>query len=383
MKVYQNLIACIFFSIICVLKKVKTYNDTIVRISMIGDILMHPLATAGSFNSNPVFNFDYMFEKLQVDLQQFDVNMVNLEIVLCAQKYGIKYFPRFSNRFEIAEALVRFGYNVVLKATNHVYDYGKEGIRLELEEWKTRFPEIHVTGAYQNKMDSERITFLTKKGIQLAVINFTTMSNRRVPPENSYMVNMHRKQDKKLIKQIKDAREQGAEYLIVCMHWGKEYSNTVSRRQKELVKRLYHLGVDLVIGTHPHVIQPVEWYGEKGKDRKMLVFYSLGNYINATSKVGKGFYRVFCDGMAYIEIERNRTTGKIDTRLGKFIPLITHIDKDQDLVQTYLVQDYTPELAEENRIKNRTDSSFTYEVMITYFKNIISDEFLTFNFTTT
>jgi len=136
--------------------------DEVVKISMIGDILMHQLATKGSFISNSTYNFDYMFEKFNVNIKKFDVNIVNLEIVLCAKKFGIKYFPRFSNRFEIADSLVNFGYNVILNATNHLYDYGKEEIQTELEEWKQKYPNVEVTGAYLTKEDSNKITYYKK-----------------------------------------------------------------------------------------------------------------------------------------------------------------------------------------------------------------------------
>jgi len=126
---------------------------------MIGDILMHQLATKGSFpsTSEATYNFEYMFEKFNVDLKKMDINLVNLEILLCAKKFNITYFPRFSNRFEIADSLIHFGYNVILKATNHVYDYGREGIISELEEWKEKYQDIPVTGAYLTKEDSEKI----------------------------------------------------------------------------------------------------------------------------------------------------------------------------------------------------------------------------------
>ena len=216
------------------------------------------------------------------------------------------------------------------------------------------------------------------------MINFTKFSNRKIPFNYTYMINIDKSKNNSRIKQnIEKAKEGGSEYIVVCMHWGKEYSNKANNQQKELVKLFYKLGVDLVIGTHPHVIQPVVWYKENNNNRKMLVFYSLGNYINATNRIGKGNYRLFCDGMAYIEIKRNNTTGKIETKTGKFVPLITHIEKDKDLVQTYLVKDYSPDLADENRIINRTDSTFNYKKMVKYFNNVITKEFLYFNFTNT
>lgn len=378
--IYKIITIILFFQLL-IIKKALSNNESTIKISMIGDILMHQLATKGSFLSNSTYNFDYMFDKFNVNIKDFDINIVNLEIVLCAEKFDIRYFPRFSNRFEIADSLVNFGYNVILKATNHAYDHGEEGIHTELEQWKQRYPEIQVTGAYLTKEDSEKITYITKKGMKLAIINFTIFSNRKIPPNNSYIINFGKNNTNKIENNIMKAKEEGAEYIIVCIHWGKEYSNKVNKRQKNLVKLFYKLGVDLVIGTHPHVIQPVKWYKEKGNKRKMLIFYSLGNFINATNNVGKGFYRVFCDGIAYVEIERNKVTGKIETKVGKFVPLITHIEKNKDLVQTYLVRDYSPELAEENRIITRTDSTFSYETMINYFKRVISKEFLYFNFT--
>jgi len=352
--------------------------DSRVRISMIGDILMHQLATKRGMISDTEYDFDYMFGKFNVNIKDFDVNIVNLEVLLNAKNGNLTYFPRFSNRFEVADSLVKFGYNVILKATNHSYDYKKQGIITELKEWKEKYPNILVTGAYLTKKDSQKITFITKKGIKMAILNFTRFTNRGIPKRNKYLINSYR--DKRFEENIERAKKGGAEYIIVCMHWGREYNNNIHETQKNLVKKFYNLGVDLVIGTHPHVIQPVQWYSESGNERKMLVYYSLGNFINASNTRRRGRYRVFCNGMAYIEIERNKETNKIETKVGKFVPLITHIDLKQDLVQTYLVKDYNIELAENNGIIKRNDNSFNYWKMYNHFDEFIHDEFLDYNF---
>jgi len=134
-----------------------------------------------------------------------------------------------------------------------------------------------VLGSYENKDDAEKITFFEIKGVKIALLNYCYGSNRKIK-KNKYIMN--KLQFNKLKNDVEKSRNEGAELIIVMPHWGKEYSLKINEYQKKWTKIFFELGVDLVIGTHPHVIQPVKVIEDKGRNKKMYVFYSIGNFIN-------------------------------------------------------------------------------------------------------
>lgn len=172
---------------------------------------------------------------------------------------------------------------------------------------------------------------------------------------------------------IEKARDEGAEFIIVCPHWGKEYALYVNEYQKYWTKIFFELGVNLVIGTHPHVIQQVKIIvDKKNKNKRMYIFYSLGNFINATSSRGKNVFHRF-----WVEWERDGNNKVIVKEL-KFIPLITHINIDKK-VTTFKVKDFNREMAEKNYVGIEYDRTFSYDLMIDTFKKVTDEKFLDFN----
>ena len=160
-------------------------------------------------------------------------------------------------------------------------------------------------------------------------------------------------------------------------HWGKEYSLKTNKYQNKWSKIFFELGVDIVIGTHPHVIQPVEIIEDKDKNRKMYIFYSLGNFINSTSSRKKNVFWRFLGGMAHIII--GKVNNKPVIKNIKFIPLITHIIPENKKVATFKVKDYSENMAKNNYVGIEYDKTFTYDNMIDVFKNTIDKDFLDFN----
>ena len=148
--------------------------------------------------------------------------------------------------------------------------------------------------------------------------------------------------------------EETADFTIVCPHWGTEYQLTPSAEQKYWTDIFLEGGADLVIGTHPQVIQPVEMIQDEGKE--MLVYYSLGNFVNWTSGTGDGVANRMVGGMAQIEVARENDDVVIKEYGVK--PLITHVSEGYGGVRTYALEDYTASLEQENLIKKQ-DSNFS------------------------
>ena len=160
-------------------------------------------------------------------------------------------------------------------------------------------------------------------------------------------------------------------------HWGKEYSLKSNIFQNKWSKIFFELGVDIIIGTHPHVIEPVKIMEDKDKNRKMYIFYSLGNFISSGASRKKNVFWRYLGGMAHIII--GKKNNKVIIKEVKFIPLITHIYPENKKVTTFKVKDYNENMAKNNYVGIRYDKTFSYDNMMDIFKNTIDKNFLDFD----
>lgn len=372
----RRLWVCVL-AIVCILagsgdvsaKEIQTDANTF-SLMMVGDNLLHKPVSESGRRKNGKYNYDSLFTHIKDEAESADAAMINQEVVLGGAKLGISGYPSFNGRYEVGDAIAKAGFNVVLHATNHSLDKGVAGIKNCLKFWRKKHPDIKVTGMNESAKAQNKITYIKKKGICVAILNYTYGTNGiRMPESMPYAVNMLTK--KKVARDVRKAKKK-ADFIVVCPHWGTEYNTGIDASQKRWAKYFLKIGVDLVIGTHPHVIEPVKWMKGKG-GRKMLVYYSLGNFVNSTSRRGAGVARQFYGGMAKVNLRRN-ADGKVVISKAKFIPLITH-KKANGKITTYKVADYTKKMAAKNRI-SRCDSGFSFKRMKAFFRKIVGKRFL-------
>lgn len=337
---------------------------------MVGDDLLHlPVSNSGR-QPDGSYNYNHLFKHIRKDVKRADLSMINQEVLLAGSQYGISGYPCFNGRYEVGDAIVKAGFRLVLHATNHSMDRGAAGVKSCLERWEKKHPKVIVTGMYNSQKDQNRITCYKKNGICVAILNYTYGTNGiPLPSDMPYAVNLLTRERVK--KDVKKARKK-ADFIIVCPHWGTEYNTGIDAMQKEWTKYFLKLGVDLVIGTHPHVIEPVQWKKDK-KGHRMLVYYSLGNYINSTVNRGTGVGKQFCSGMAKVTLQRQEN-GSVEISTAKFVPLITHWPADGKLT-TYKLSDYNKKLYGQSRVAN-CDAAFTYDEIKRFFRETISNRFL-------
>lgn len=372
----RRLWVCVL-AIVCILagsgdvsaKEIQTDANTF-SLMMVGDNLLHKPVSESGRRKNGKYNYDSLFIHIKDEAESADAAMINQEVVLGGAKLGISGYPSFNGRYEVGDAIAKAGFNVVLHATNHSLDKGVAGIKNCLKFWRKKHPDIKVTGMNESAKAQNKITYIKKKGICVAILNYTYGTNGiRMPESMPYAVNMLTK--KKVARDVRKAKKK-ADFIVVCPHWGTEYNTGIDASQKRWAKYFLKIGVDLVIGTHPHVIEPVKWMKGKG-GRKMLVYYSLGNFVNSTSRRGAGVARQFYGGMAKVNLRRN-ADGKVVISKAKFVPLITH-KKANGKITTYKVADYTKKMAAKNRI-SRCDSGFSFKRMKAFFRKIVGKRFL-------
>lgn len=333
--------------------KVEKKDASIV---MVGDVLLHEALSKSGLQADGTYNYDVFFEHVEKDIKSADIALINQEVILGGIELGISGYPCFNGVYEVGDALVKAGFDVILHATNHSLDKGTKGLNNCINFWKEKYPDISYTGINQSKEEQDSILVKEVNGIKIAVLNYTYGTNGiPMPKDMPFAVNLL---DEDKIRQDVAKAKKEADFVMVCPHWGTEYTLQETKEQKNWCNLFLELGVDLVVGTHPHVIEPVEWY-EREDGHKMLVYYSLGNYINSTASTEKNVAWRYIGAMAKVNIGTDEE-GNIIIKDYGVEPLVTQKESGTNGITTYKLSDYTQELADKNRAKNQ-DSKFSLQ----------------------
>lgn len=338
-----------------------------VSLVMVGDVLMHTKVYESGLMEDGSYNYDHMFAQVKDDIEAADIALVNQEVILGGRELGLSGYPAFNAAYEVGDSLVDAGFDVILHATNHALDKGKTGLLNCIHFWEEQYPDIAVLGIHESEEESQEIYIQEVNGIKLAILNYTYGTNGiSLPKDMPYAVEIWN--EEQIAADVTLAKEM-ADFVIVCPHWGTEYVLEETAAQREKAQFLADLGVDLVIGTHPHVVEPVKWVtGAGGNDT--LVYYSIGNFINATSGTGKGKAARMIGAMAEVTITKDEETQEVFISEYGVEPLVTHNVSGSGQITTYKLADYTEELAAQNEMIYQ-DASFS----ITYCEDICREVF--------
>ncbi len=341
----------------------EPFVPTTIDITMIGDMLLHDAVSQSGLMSDGTYNYDHFFAHVKDDIQKADIAIVNEEVILGGLELGISGYPCFNAVYEVGDALVKAGFNVVLQATNHTIDKGATGVDNCINFWKTNYPNIGVLGINQTAEDVNNIYVYEQGDIKVAILNYTYGTNGiALPTGREYIVNLL---DEERIKSDLKKANEIADFVIVCPHWGAEYTYEPVDDQRYWTTIFADNGADLVIGAHPHVIEPVEWVtGVNGN--KMLVYYSLGNFISAQDRAPR-----MLGAMANVTIE-NKENGEVFIKDYGVTPLVTHRIFGSGATTTYKLSDYTDALVSQNTILSH-DSSFSIPWMKSVCREVFGD----------
>ena len=319
--------------------------DTL-QIVMVGDMLMHEPILKSGLKEDGTYNFDHLFANVKETIEEADLAIANQETIMGGPGYGYTGYPSFNTPYALADAESKAGFDVLLFATNHAMDKGLRAIYNCMDYLDENHPEMTYLGINRSQKDqNENIYVYEKNGMKVAILNYTYGTNGiSLPSDRPYLVNLLKEQ--KIRADIQRA-EEIADFTIVCPHWGTEYNLGISRAQEKWAKIFLEEGVDLVIGAHPHVIEPVKWLiSEDGHE--MLVYYSLGNFVNGTSSTGHGVTNRMVGGIADVTLRRN-DTGEVEIAEYDAIEIVCHMGKGTDYT-VYYMEDYTEEMASKNLI---------------------------------
>ena len=347
-------------------------KETVISLVGVGDNLIHETVYLDAQNEDGTFNFEKMYANVRDDIQAADIAFINQETVLGGNELGLAGYPCFNSPTEIAQNLKDTGFTLANIASNHTLDRFQDGIDATIQA----FNEVGITvdGAYSSQEQFDTIPVFETKGVKFSFLAYTYGTNGIEPPNPwsiSYFDENQIRSDVARAKEISDV-------VIVSAHWGDEHAHVPNDFQTYYSQLFADLEVDLVIGTHTHSIEPVEWLtGVNGN--KTLVIYSLGNFIGGmltTNNAIGGMIK-----LDFVEKEENITIENV-----KWVPTFIHFEGDQNNIldvrynyQVYKLSQYTDELAQKHVLNGYEGESVSVAQIRELTESVISPEFLDLN----
>jgi poly-gamma-glutamate capsule biosynthesis protein CapA/YwtB (metallophosphatase superfamily) len=251
---------------------------TTIKLTFVGDLMCHtPQIEYAEINDNSL-DFNPAFREVKPFLENSDLTFGNFETVVLGNSKRFSGYPNFNSPAEYLKAIKNSGFDVLFTSNNHSMDQGKDGVISTLEKIKSFGMMPIGTNSSPRERDSLRI--INVKGIKLGLNSYSYgLNGRKLSSSNDFLVNII---DTIRIRQdILKLISKKIDVVIIYFHFGEEYSRSPSELQKEIVNKTFNYGADIIIASHPHVVQPVEFFcNPKARIKKGLIAYSLGNFFS-------------------------------------------------------------------------------------------------------
>ena len=292
-------------------------SDTTISMSVIGDIMCHNTQYNDAYNSKTgKYDFSYVFEDIKQYVENADIAIGNLETTFAGSKRGYSSYPTFNTPEAMADDLKELGIDVLSTANNHSLDKGYNGLVNTIDELNK--VGINHMGTYSSEEESNKILLLDVKGIKIAFLAYTYGTNGiPIPSGKEYCINMI--DEEKIISDLQKAKNLTPDLIIVNMHWGIEYAQSPNEEQKRLAEILFKNGADIILGSHPHVLQKMEKVQinlSDGNKKDGFIIYSLGNFISGQRKE-----YTKQSAILNLNIRKDGTSGKISIDSVNYTPI--------------------------------------------------------------
>ena len=343
-----------------------TSDVTTASVIAVGDNLYHQSLIDAGASEDGNWNYDKIYTHITDAIKDADIRMIDQETVFTTDHDSVSSYPSFATPTEVGDAIVKAGFNVVESANNHIDDFGEGFITDTLNFWKTKYPDVTLLGIHDSQEDADTVKIREVNGIKIAFLDYTYGTNVGGIEGKDYMIDMIRKE--KITTMIQKAKQQ-ADCIIFVAHWGTEDETMPNEYEKQWAAYLMEQGVNVIIGGHPHVLQP---YGRisDGKGNETVVFYSLGNFVSTQQKLEE-----LLGGMAKFTIQKTVENGKTSIQIltPTVEPLVMHYNSDAGEFGPYMLSDYTEELASQNGVQKYIgDGVFTLDNLKKKFNEIMS-----------
>lgn len=339
-----------------------------VRMLSVGDNLIHNgiYEQAQRRAGGKGYDFRYAYENVAADIAAADIATINQETPIAAS-YGPSSYPCFNSPKELGDEIVRIGFDVIAMANNHMLDKTSKGMRESIQYWKSKAPYVVKTGAYLDEAELQKVEYIERNGIKIGLVSCTEGTNGLSLPADSELRYIRTADEETLKAKIQRAKA-NCDAVLVNVHWGNEYTVTPTSVQRDLAKKMADWGADVIIGHHPHVIQPVE-YIERADGGKTLVAFSLGNFISQQNTAAR-----MIGGMLHYTLTKG-SDGKITVSDVQFETLITHYVRGSADVKIYKRSQYSDRLAQ-NQAARIKCADFSLAYIDKYVSDVIAAEFL-------
>lgn len=333
----------------------------VVTVAAVGDVMCHaPQRTSAWDESCRCYRFDPVFEPVRELLSQPDLTIANLETTLPGDRRRFGGYPLFGAPDALAQALRHAGVDIVALANNHILDRGKKGLRRTLQTLAGL--GLHTLGAYAGWEEWRQNRFLVveKNGIRLALLNYTYGTNGIEAPADVMVNEIDRE---RIAEDLELARREGPDAILVLYHFGEEYQRLPNRFQTELVQFTFENGADVVLGSHPHVVQPFDIRvvtDIHGETKARLVAYSLGNFVSAQR------WRHSDGGIVFsFQLVKGALPG-VSFRQIRYDPIWVHLESGQNGIRFRVlpVREYL-----ENNLSHRL-SETSHQRMLRFHRNL-------------
>lgn len=342
------------------------------RISFIGvgDNLIHENVIWAAETPDGSYDFSNMYENIAADVENADLAFLNQETIFAGPDYPYSGYPSFNTPEQLGTNMVDLGFDLINGATNHTLDFGAAGATYALDFWK-QYEDVRYTGVFESEEASREIPTIERDGVTFSFLAYTYGTNG-IEPDTNWRVNYF--DEEKIREDVAKAKEV-SDVVIVSAHWGDENTYVVNEYQEYYGQLFADLEVDVVIGTHPHVIQPIEWLtGTNGNE--MLVVWSLGNLLaHALDDINTLGGMISFD---FVVTEEDTTIENV-----VFRPTVSHFSyhyKDNNRLKRkfkiYYLDEYTDELSVEHGLNALEGITVSLERYQSQLESVIAPEFL-------
>ena len=336
-----------------------------VSFSATGDNLIHDVLyrQAQRRAGGSGYDFSFCYDNLREFYGGYDLNWINQE-TLVTDTLEPSSYPCFSTPGQMGRDLYDLGMRAFSLSNNHTYDQGARGIADTLAYWNGMPEDVTFSGLYNEEMENEGVVLRQQDGITFAFLSYTEYTNGIPTPSSAEAHVIYTSETERIQSQVELAAEL-SDFVIVSCHWGVEDSHQITDGQRQLAQQLADWGADLIIGTHPHVIQDAQWLTAQD-GRQAFVAYSLGNSLSAQARPDEMVGLILTVKFEKtLRPDGSQTLGMSEPKL---VPLVNHYDAGYSNIRLYLLEDYPEDLARQHGIRANYP-----EFDRTYIQNLLTE----------
>lgn len=325
----------------------------------VGDNLIHQAIFSQYEMGVTDYDFKEDYALMKPYIEAADLSFINQETICAGEEFGLSHYPQFNGPTQILDAVADTGFDWLAASSNHSLDKGSDALLAELNYLHENYPDISVTGAYRSEEESNQYIVREVNGIKVGLLGYTYgLNGIPLPEDMPWLVELINEDQ---IQKDMEALSKISDVQIVSMHWGTEYHTEIEADQQALAQKMNEWGVEVIIGTHPHVIKPAEII--QGEKQDTLCYYSLGNFLSAQD-TNEGMV----GGMASFTLQYDFDTQETSFKDVKFTPTVMYYDPAFTTFKVMTIHDYN-----DDYIPTHYVASLGYDMSKTWIQNYVKE----------